>query len=105
MTLPAPSKRQRAPMAAPLIAIHFIAGYRFGVIACRRSPRVSALHQDRPGALRPLAFAHDAEPLGNLGIGFEQAAEIAAETVLVELLVRLDVPQSAGIRRDLVRHD
>mgnify|MGYP007122139624 CR=1 FL=1 len=35
----------------------------------------------------------------------EQTAEIAAEAVLVELLVRLDVPQPAGIRRNLVSHD
>src|SRR3984885_6363998 len=61
-----------------------------------------ALDQDRSGALRSLAFAHDAEPLGDFGISFEQAAEIAAEAVLVELLVGLDVPQPAGIRRNLV---
>src|ERR1700684_3016248 len=63
---------------------------------------VLALDQDRSGALRSLAFAHDAEPLGDFGIGLEQAAEIAAEAVLVELLVGLDVPQPAGIRRNLV---
>src|ERR1700729_2894095 len=67
--------------------------------------RASALDQHRPGALRPLAFAHDAEPLGDFGVGFEQAAEVAAEAVLVELLVRLDVPQPAGVRRDLVGDD
>src|ERR1700728_2951874 len=61
-----------------------------------------ALDQDRSGALRSLAFAHDAEPLGDFGISFEEAAEIAAEAVLVELLVGLDVPQPAGIRRYLV---
>src|SRR5579863_4163127 len=63
-----------------------------------------ALDQDRPGTLRPLAFAHDAEPLGHFGIGLEQAAEIAAEAIFVELLVGLDVPQPAGIRRNLVGH-
>src|SRR5204862_1938529 len=62
----------------------------------------SALDQDRAGALRALAFAHDAEALGDLGVGFKEAAEVAAEAVLVELLVRLDVPEPAGIRRDLV---
>src|SRR3984957_10867678 len=65
----------------------------------------SALDQHRPGALRPLAFAHDAQALRDFGIGFEQAAEVAAEAVLVELLVRLDVPQPAGVRRDLVGDD
>ena len=47
-----------------------------------------ALHQDRAGALRALALAHDAEALGDFGIGLEQAAEVAAEAVLVELVVR-----------------
>src|SRR6185503_8133874 len=66
--------------------------------------RALALDQHRPGALRALALGHDAEALGDLGIGLEQAAEIAAEPVLVELLVRLDVPQAAAIRGDLVGH-
>src|SRR5216684_6010860 len=76
-----------------------------------RSPRevslcpASALDQDRPGALRALVLAHDAEALGDFRVGLEQAAEVAAEAVLVELLVRLDVPQPAGIRRDLVGDD
>src|SRR5579863_2013717 len=61
-----------------------------------------ALDQNRSGALRPLAFAHNAEPLGDFGIGLEQAAEIAAKAILVELLVGLDVPQPAGIRRNFV---
>src|SRR5262249_42661557 len=67
-------------------------------------PGASALPQDRAAALRTLALAHDAEPPGDLGIGLEQSAEIAAEAVLVELLARLDVPQPAGIGGDLVRH-
>src|ERR1051325_9781957 len=56
-----------------------------------RGPRMSSvctrstLHQDRPHALRALALAHDAEPLGDFGIGLEQNAEIAAEAILVEL--------------------
>src|SRR5229473_2357239 len=64
-----------------------------------------ALDQDRPGALRALVLAHDAQPLGHFGVGLEQSAEVATEAVLVELLVRLDVPQPAGIRRDLVGDD
>src|SRR3984885_4969126 len=70
--------------------------------ACRAAPFGSALHQHRSGALRPLTFAHDAQALRDFRIGFEQAAEVAAEAVLVELLVRLDVPQPAGIRGDFV---
>src|ERR1700680_2788379 len=65
----------------------------------------SALDQDRPRALRALVLAHDAETLGHFGIGLEQPAEVAAEAILVELLVRLDVPEPAGIRRDLVGDD
>src|ERR1700684_2152161 len=70
-----------------------------------RSPWRSALHQHRPGAARGLVLAHDAEPLRHPGIALHEAAEIAAEAVLVELLVRLDVPQPARIGRDLVGHD
>src|SRR5262245_44602349 len=64
-----------------------------------------ALHQYRAGALRTLALAHDPEALGDFGIGFHQPAEIAAETILVELVVGLDVPQPAAVGRDLVGHD
>src|SRR6185295_1921153 len=73
-------------------------------IVARGAQHRLALHQHRASALRPFALRHDAEPLGDFRIGFEQAAEIAAETVLVELLVRLDVPQPARIGRNLVRH-
>src|ERR1700675_1646679 len=49
------------------------------VAMLREAPRrASALDQHRPGALRPLAFAHDAQALGNFGIGFEEPAEGAA---------------------------
>src|SRR5665213_3295298 len=65
----------------------------------------SALHQHRPRTHGALVFHEYAEPLGDLGIGLQQAAEIPAETVLVELLVRLDVPQPARIRRYLVGDD
>src|SRR5262245_18995609 len=63
------------------------------------------LHQHGSGALRPLAFAHDAETLGNFSVGLDQPAEIAAETVLVELVVGLDVPQPAAVGGNLVGHD
>ena len=65
----------------------------------------SALHQHRSGALRALALAHDAKAFGDFGVGLDQAAEIAAETVLVELVVGLDVPQPAAVGRNLVGHD
>src|SRR6476646_8792022 len=62
-----------------------------------------ALHQHRAGALRALALVHDPEAFGHFGIGLEQAAEIAAEAVLVELVVGLDVPQPAAVGGNLVR--
>src|SRR5262245_18468390 len=62
------------------------------VRACRARRR-SPLHQHRPGSARRLVLAHDAEPLGDFRVGIQEPAEVAAEAVLVELLVRLDVPQ------------
>src|SRR5262245_61574761 len=91
--------RQRAPMTAPPSIVRNARG---GIAS--PFPGASALHQDRTAALRAFALAHDAEPPGDLGIGLQQPAEIAAEAVLVELLARLDVPQPAGIGGDLVRH-
>src|SRR5262249_42320001 len=64
----------------------------------------SPLYQHRAHAARPFALAHDAEAFCDLGIGLNQAAEIAAEAVLVKLLVGFDVPQPAGIGRQLVGH-
>ena len=60
--------------------------------------KASALHKHRAGALRPLAFAHDAEALGHFGISLDQTAEIPAEAILVELVVGLDVPQATAVR-------
>src|SRR6185312_6079273 len=54
--------------------------------------KTSALDQHRAGARGTLVFHQDAESLGDFRIGFENAAEIATEAILVELLVRLDVP-------------
>src|ERR1700760_577111 len=67
--------------------------------------RPLALDQHRAGTRGPLVLHEDAEAFCNLGIGLEQPAEIPAEAILVELLVRLDVPQPAGVRRDLVGDD
>src|SRR5262245_23361524 len=65
----------------------------------------SALHEHRAGALRALALGHHAETLGDLGVGLDQPAHVAAETILVELLARLDVPQPATVGRDFVGYD
>jgi len=50
------------------------------------------LHQHRPGTLRPLLLHEDAEAAGDFLIGLEQPAEVAAEAILVELVLGLDVP-------------
>src|SRR4249919_3985993 len=73
--------------------------------ASRPLSPASSFHENRARPLRTLVLAHDAEPARDLGIGLEQAAQIAAEAVLVEFLVRLDVPQPAGIGRYLVGDD
>src|SRR5262249_4249445 len=44
---------------------------------------ISPLYQHRAHAARPFALAHDAEAFCDLGIGLNQAAEIAAKAVLV----------------------
>src|SRR6476619_3904484 len=51
------------------------------------------------------ALHQDAQPLCDLRIGFQKPAEVAAEAILVELLVGFDVPQPARIGRDLVGDD
>src|SRR6476661_6795837 len=61
----------------------------------------SAFHENRPRALRALTFAHNAKTLGNFSIGLKQATEIAAEAVLVELVVGFDVPEPAGLHLEV----
>src|SRR5438309_2166187 len=63
------------------------------------------LDQARAASLNLFVFAKDAETAGHFGIGLDKPAEIAAEAVLVELVLALDVPQPAGIRGDLVGDD
>src|SRR3546814_7796444 len=47
-----------------------------------------------------------AEAAGDLLVGLLDAAHVAAEAVLVQLLVGRHVPQAAGVRADLVgQHD
>jgi hypothetical protein len=52
--------------------------------------------QDGPGRRRR-EFRQDPKPARDLGIGFGNPAEIAAEAVLVELLIGLQVPEPARI--------
>src|ERR1700694_293144 len=64
----------------------------FSVTVTRAFTETSALHQHWTGAGGSLALHQDAQPFCHLGVGFQQAAEIPAEAILVKLLVRLDVP-------------
>src|SRR4051812_38007320 len=52
------------------------------------------------------AFWKDTEPPRHLLVGFLDIAEVAAEPILIQLLVGLHVPQAAIVRADLVsQHD
>src|SRR5215207_5969723 len=65
-----------------------------------------SFHQLWLRTLRQLTVAEDAKPTGYVLIGFHEAAEVAAEAVLVELVVGFHVPQAAGVRADFVgEHD
>jgi hypothetical protein len=61
----------------------------------REWSEILTLNQNRAVALGTFALAHDAEALGHFSVGLQEAAEVAAEAVLVEFLARLDVPQPA----------
>src|SRR2546429_2059791 len=65
----------------------------------------SALDQHRAGTGRTLVLHQDAQTLCDFGIGFQKSTEVAAEAILVELLVRLDIPQPARVGRDFVGDD
>src|SRR3990170_5015180 len=63
-------------------------------------------HQHRARARPRRVVDMKPESARHLLIGLDQAAHVAAEAVLVELVLRLDVPQPATIGRDLVsKHD
>src|SRR5687768_18322454 len=51
------------------------------------------------------AFGENAEPPRHFLVRFLDVAEVAAEPILVQLLVGLHVPQPAIVRADLVRQD
>src|SRR5215472_5544916 len=74
--------------------------------AFMRFPVGALLHRIRAGHVAGAAFGHDAQTPRDLLIGLCHLAEIAAEAVLVQLLVGLDVPEPAIVRADLVgQHD
>src|SRR5271165_6022211 len=67
-----------------------------------RSP---SLHHLRTLEVPGAGFRQDSQAAGDFLIAFLNLAEIAAEAVLVHLLVRLAVPQPAVIRADLIGQD
>src|SRR4051794_18406148 len=84
--------------------VAMISGFR--VRGLRPRPGMtSALHQHRAGSRGALVLHQDAQAFCHLGVGLEQPAEIAPKPVLVEFFVRLDVPQPAGVRGNLVGDD
>src|SRR5436305_13899107 len=66
---------------------------------------IGLLHEPRSAGPRRLVLLHDAETARHFGIGFDEPAHVAAEAVLVELVLRLDVPEPAGIGGNLVGDD
>src|ERR671929_360216 len=48
------------------------------------------------------AFRQDAKPTRHFLVGLLDIAEIAAEAVLIEFLVRFEIPEPAGVRADLI---
>src|SRR5690606_22398743 len=74
--------RRRAPSAAERASAVLLA-------------RLAVLVEVEDG--RDRAFGEQAEAARDFLIGFHLAAEVAAEAVLVQLLVRGDVPQAAAV--------
>src|SRR5579863_2887244 len=64
-----------------------------------------SLHQLRPLQVAHACFRQDAKALGHLLIRLLDLAEVAAEAILVHLLIGLRVPQPAIVRTDLVGQD
>src|ERR1700756_994970 len=77
----------------------------FGITNTRAFMRLASLHRRRALDIARCAFGQDAEPARDLLIRLFDLTEVAAESVLVELLVGLEVPEAAIIRADLVGED
>src|SRR5215831_12204899 len=72
--------------------------------ACARTGR-NSLHQLRPMGARLFVLLQYSQAARHFGIGFNEPAKVAAKAILVELVVRLDIPQPARIRGNLVGDD
>src|SRR5271165_180859 len=103
-----PSRRaRRTPLRTPRSSAHARSPCPAG--PARRSSaspsRSLSLHHLRPLEVPGAGFRQDSQAAGDLLIAFLNLAEVAAEAVLVHLLVRLAVPQPAVIRADLIGQD
>src|SRR5688572_3081268 len=58
--------------------------------------------QHRAGGARRLVLVHDAEAARHFLVRFDQPAHVAAEAVLVELVLGGDIPKPARVGRNLV---
>src|SRR5688500_2286120 len=74
-------------------------------IVTRDSEGGGSLHQARPAVARLFVLAEDDQAAGDFRVSLDEAAKVAAEAILVELVGRPDVPQAARIRGDLVGDD
>ncbi len=98
-TLPKPRPRSAWPIALPC-------GIEHARLQHHRD--ASPLHCiiSGPFRSRDAGLGQDAEPARDFLVGLLDLAEVAAEAVLVHLLVGLGVPQAAIVRADLVgQHD
>ena len=57
------------------------------------------------GCRRRDARFHDAQAARHFGVALDHIAQVAAEAILVELLIGRRIPQAAGIGRNLVGND
>src|SRR6185437_600968 len=107
-----PTEPKPSECNAPAIALpcgSSTPGFSVMVIRAFMPPAVLSLfgsYQHRPRARPSRAVDMQPEPPRDLLIGLDQASHVAAEAVLVELVLRLDVPQPRAVRRNLVgEHD
>src|SRR5680860_409485 len=106
-TAPKPSACSAPSMALPCGSS--TPGFSVMVIRAfmlRFSPcSLSRLHQHGTAARPRRTFHVQAKPARHLLVGLDQATHVAAEAILVQLVLSLDVPQPAAVGRDLVGED
>src|SRR5690349_609018 len=71
----------------------------------RASRRWRLLHELGTARAHRLVVVHDAEAPRHFAVRLHKPAHVATETILVEFVRRLDVPQAAGVGRYLVGDD